>query len=285
MRHVVGFVLLPVAFMLVAAADASHGTTPALRHVESERVRLRAHFDSVLVELAARDVSRLTSQQRAGRAQLSEWLAEYRDAGKFPLNDLGTANPVPIFRDSRGVLCAMAYLIDRSGRGDLVDAVALSRNTAYIAQLVDDPRLVAWLDSAGLSPREAARIQPTYHNVHGLGTRRFNTILLAGASLFSINTSTGAETRGGGVLGIVVGGITVGSTYGPAFRRYRGRSDLDIRRFTGGLALAAALRTLIAGPWPQPSDADSARLGVGVSPSRDPATGRPTWTVAIRARF
>jgi hypothetical protein len=92
---------------------------------------------------------------------LIAWLQEYRDAGRFPVNDrFPTATP--IFRDPQGTLCAMAYLIDRSGRGDLVDRVAATRNTEYIPRLADDPDLVAWLDSAGLSPAEAARIQPAY---------------------------------------------------------------------------------------------------------------------------
>ncbi|HEX7336720.1 MAG TPA: nuclear transport factor 2 family protein, partial [Gemmatimonadales bacterium] len=69
---------------------------------------------------------------------------------------------MPFFRDSDGVPCAMAYLIDRSGRADLVDRVALTRNNAFIAELADDPDLRAWLDSAGLSVAEAARIQPGY---------------------------------------------------------------------------------------------------------------------------
>lgn len=285
MRRATCLLAVPVVLVLVTAASRwpDRGAV-TIAPVDSERIRLRAHFDSVLVELGARDVSRLTSEQRASRARLTAWLVEYRDAGEFPLNDLGTAGPVPIFRDSRGVLCAMAYLIDRSGREDLVDAVAATRNTATIAELVDDARLVAWLDSAGLSPWEAARIQPTYR-LRGMGERHSNTILLAGASFFSVNTSTSAETRGGGIFGVIAGGVTIATTYGPAFKRYRGNSDLDIRRFVGGLALAVGLKVLIAGPWPQPAGADSARLSVGVNPSRDPATGRSTLNVAVRARF
>jgi hypothetical protein len=56
----------------------------------------------------------------------------------------------------------MAYLIDRSGRRDLVDRVAATRNNAFIAELADDSALRAWLDSVGLSVTEAARIQPSY---------------------------------------------------------------------------------------------------------------------------
>ena len=69
---------------------------------------------------------------------------------------------MPFFRDGQGALCAMAYLIERSGRRDLVDRVALTRNNAFIAELANDPELRVWLDSVGLTVTEAARIQPTY---------------------------------------------------------------------------------------------------------------------------
>ena len=130
-------------------------------HVRSEGVRLRAHFDQVDVELRARDVSLLSPGQRANRAKLIAWLRDYREAGEFPLNDK-FAGAVPFFRDSKGTLCAMAYLIDRSGRGDIVNAVASTRNNAYIRELVDDRNLVRWLDTWGLTAAEAARIQPAY---------------------------------------------------------------------------------------------------------------------------
>jgi hypothetical protein len=56
----------------------------------------------------------------------------------------------------------MAYLLERSGRRDLVDRIAMTRNNAFIAELANDPALRVWLDSVGVSVTEAARIQPTY---------------------------------------------------------------------------------------------------------------------------
>ena len=69
---------------------------------------------------------------------------------------------MPFFRDGHGARCAMAYLIERSGRRDLVDRIALTRNNAFIAELATDPALRVWLDSVGVSVTEAARIQPAY---------------------------------------------------------------------------------------------------------------------------
>jgi hypothetical protein len=127
-----------------------------------EAARLRAHFDSVNVELREAKELHLTSRQRSARATLIGWLREYSESGQFPRNDRFSERAMPFFRDSNGALCAMAYLIERTGRHDLVDRIALTRNNAFIAEVADDPELRAWLDSVGLSVAEAGRIQPTY---------------------------------------------------------------------------------------------------------------------------
>ena len=146
--------ILPATVVLAVASPE-----PSPRRLEV--ARLQAHFDSVDAELRHAGGPRLTSSQRVARATLIGWLQEYRNAGEFPRNER-FASPMPIFRDDHGALCAMAYLIDQSGRGDLVDRIAMTRNSAFIAELADDPALRAWLDSVGLSVNEAARIQPTY---------------------------------------------------------------------------------------------------------------------------
>jgi hypothetical protein len=56
----------------------------------------------------------------------------------------------------------MAFLIAASGRGDLVDHIARTRNYAFIPDLVDVPGLAQWLEEHGLTVAEAARIQPSY---------------------------------------------------------------------------------------------------------------------------
>jgi hypothetical protein len=155
-----------VIVSFVAGAGALQGTIhlpemPTGRTVEV--ARLQAHFDSVDAELRSRSVASLSSEQQVKRAQMISWLRDYRKAAEFPVNDR-FAEPTPVFRDAQGALCAMGYLIERSGRGDIVDKVEATRNYAYIPDLADDPALVAWLDSAGLSVAEAARIQPAYES-------------------------------------------------------------------------------------------------------------------------
>jgi hypothetical protein len=188
-----------------------------------EVTRLQRHFDSIDVELRSRDVSSLTSAQQMRRARLTQWLREYRNAATFPRNDrFKTATP--FFRDSEGTLCAMGYLIDRSGRRDIVDKVAATRNNAYIRELSDDPTLIAWLDSAGLTVAEAARIQPSYSGPFPPITDdrdrvKSNFALAAlGLGSASLATSTVNVVRPsylGGLLGVVVGtaAIIVGADH------------------------------------------------------------------------
>lgn len=149
-----------------------------------ENVRLRAHFDAVDAELRAADISALTANQRTSRARMILWLRAYRDAERFPRNDRFPDRAMPFFRDSDGVLCAMAYLIDRSGRGDLVERIARTKNHAFIADLASEPELLAWLDVAGLTIAEAARIQPTYPSAPRLDSllAQYDSAWIAGDS-------------------------------------------------------------------------------------------------------
>jgi hypothetical protein len=154
--------MLAGAAALPLGARDVHPTGPEPLARRLEMARLRAHFDSVEVELRYANEPSLTPSQRTARDTLIGWLQEYRDAGKFPRNDRFRDRAMPFFRDGHGALCAMAYLIERSGRRDLVHRIALTRNNAFIAELADDPELRVWLDSVGLSVAEAARVQPTY---------------------------------------------------------------------------------------------------------------------------
>ncbi|HUQ20187.1 MAG TPA: hypothetical protein VM099_11295 [Gemmatimonadaceae bacterium] len=203
----VGSVLTVVALL----GAASFRKTPD-SNLRKEVVRLRAHFDSVDSELRARNVSNLTAVQRQHRAALVKWLKEYRDAGVFPINDKFAGRLVPFFRDSHGVLCAMAYLIDRSGRGDIVDKVARARNNAFIHELSDDPTLIEWLNENGLSVDEAARIQPSYDGIGFPGAENrvssdfaITTMLLGGGAMAFTGINIVRPTLTGEAAGALVG--------------------------------------------------------------------------------
>ncbi len=166
----VGF-LAPLAFVAVGFAAAPHAGARDAREAggaesgaahRAEVRRIRAHFDSVLAELPARDVSALGAERRARRAALVATLRAYRDRGVFPHNYDFDA-PTPYFVDRKtGTLCAVAHLLESTGRRDIVDRVARADNNVWVAELASDTALAGWLDAHGLTLAEAARIQVPY---------------------------------------------------------------------------------------------------------------------------
>ncbi len=219
----ISVILVGSAATLLLSAAARYGPRSADSrelHRRAEAVRLQAHFDSVDQELRARDISRLSAEQRAMRARLISWLRDYRNGGTFPENDRLTDRAMPFFRDSRGTLCAMAYLVDRSGRTDIVDQIAKTRNNAFIRELTDDRALVAWLNTSGLSVDEAARIQPMYGSY---------PVFVADQKRVSANYA---------LLSMGLGGSSLGSL---------GFNLFTPSHTSGGVGLAAGVATIIAG--------------------------------------
>lgn len=184
----------------------------------SEAGRLRKHFAVVERELLARDVSALSPAQRAARAEQVRLLRRYAAEGNFPRNEY-LPGQVPFFRDGRGNLCAMAFLIAASGRGDIVDHIARTRNNAYVPELADEPGLAAWLDRHGLTLAEAARIQPTYggdSDPYG-PSERYAAATVAAGTLSVISMVWNARSmerlaghRSRALVGLVAGGINLG---------------------------------------------------------------------------
>jgi MYXO-CTERM domain-containing protein len=131
----------------------------ARRH---EARRIRRHFAGTLSWLGGRDVSSLDPERRAARKEHLSALATYSLLGRFPRNVDRPDRFGPIFVDAEGRRCAMGHLIERAGGRALVERVRSTANLAYIAELAHDVDLLVWLDRAGLTVEEAARIQPSY---------------------------------------------------------------------------------------------------------------------------
>lgn len=263
----------PVSVILVATAStvllsagawrADRPLTAREAHIRSEVARLRAHFDSVDTELRAKDVSHLSGAQRASRVKMIAWLKEYRDAGTFPINDKFANRAVPFFRDTNGTLCAMAYLVDRSGRSDIVDHIARTRNNAFIRELTDDRNLVAWLDESGLSVAEAARIQPAYDggtccmmedpppasNPNRVsGEYALLSVGLGGSSLGTLGFNVFSPSRTSGAAGLLAG---VASIVAGASRMDDVTGDRKVARanaVVGSLAVLGGLRGMLFKP-------------------------------------
>lgn len=291
MRNRARAVALPIAITLISVLDASSSrlASPLNVHMRDEIRRLQAHFDSVDQELTARSTSHLTRAQRISRTQLIDWLRDYRHAATFPLNDGVSSGAVPIFRDSRGVLCAMAYLIHRSGRGDLVDDISANRNTAYVAELADDSRLVAWLDSTGLTVAEAARIQPTYSPPDSgvTGAYLMASIALSTWAIAAGSVNAFAPSRLSGVIGMIAGtsALIAGVTGLDESRDTRRLAAMNTT--IGALSMGVSLRGLFAQPSrPRSVARSNARLAdIALAPAAIASLGGPRLGVALRARF
>ena len=130
----------------------------SLGHMEHKT--LQAHFSAVVAELEAKDTESLPASRREARGGAVASLRAYGERGLFPRNTCHTQR-VPILRDERGVSCAMAHLLEISGRKGLVDSLARSNNYLYMEE-AREPALLAWLEESGLSKEEACRIQAVY---------------------------------------------------------------------------------------------------------------------------
>jgi hypothetical protein len=158
MRLSRSFRWLAVAGLVVAPI----GMATTVHAGDTEVLRIRTHFDSVLIELSARDLRGLSADQRSHRAALLRELDTYRVRGVFPHN-YDFPDPTPYFVDRKtGTLCAVANLLARSGRRDIVDRVARANNNVWVAELAGDSAFASWLDVNGLTLEEAARIQVPY---------------------------------------------------------------------------------------------------------------------------
>lgn len=101
-------------------------------------------------------------------------LAAYRKAQKFPHNHIAL-NRIPIFIDSTGAHCAVAYLLRESGHGELADGIAQRDNFVRIEEVESGP-LIDWIRLSGLLQEEAALIQPGYSWADAEGRERAEEI-------------------------------------------------------------------------------------------------------------
>ena len=124
-----------LTIVLLSACTSSHAAPP----LSPAKVD-----DSAVLELAAR------------RAQMIGWLREYREAGLYPTDAAGRV--ASGFVGVNGVRCPMAELLHKSGRDDLVAAVARDNNTVRLADVHDGP-LYDWMLSSGLTLDEINMVQ------------------------------------------------------------------------------------------------------------------------------
>lgn len=126
-----------------------------------ERTRVQAHVGSGERLARGRDRSDLTPLRRRTRELLLDELEVYWRAGRFPKNTVSD-ELTPVFVDPSGTHCAIAHLMTVGGAGELVRELATTQNYSYVPALARDSRVSSWLEAAGFTVDEAARIQPSY---------------------------------------------------------------------------------------------------------------------------
>ncbi len=132
-----------------------------MRSSFDEHRRVQSHLEGAwgVVKSAHRSLDRATM---ARRETLLGHLRAYIDSGRYPTNDV-VEHATPIFVDGDGTRCAVAGLLEATGRSDVVEYVARTRNLARVWELTSEPAFSEWLEYHGLTAAEAARIQPAYH--------------------------------------------------------------------------------------------------------------------------
>ena len=111
-------------------------------------------------ELRQADVSHLDKELKENRAKMIQLLNQYWKREEFPKNTTHKTK-IPQIKDKDGTPCAVAYIIDHSGNGKLVNHLASQNNLVYVEDVHDGP-LLDWLKKSGITKQEAAKIQPDY---------------------------------------------------------------------------------------------------------------------------
>lgn len=144
-------VLLSLHFAAIVAAQdpgaARVDRDAAIRHYAAVEGEMRLAPAPADAGIAAR------------RVLVIDALRDYRERSDFGINRAYDGSRVPLFVDDDGRRCAVAWLLDRTGHGDLTLAIQRRCNQAWVAELAGDPALQSWLASHGLTAEEAVRIQ------------------------------------------------------------------------------------------------------------------------------
>ena len=140
---------------------AAHGVEP--RAGTGEVARIQTHLRFAAERLEHADVQGLSSAQRVNRARALTRLSVYIEEGMFPQRDEGDGwqGRRPQFIDSRGVPCAVAAMIWRTGHRDLARRIDREHEFSFVPD-IDTPGLQEWANEYGFSVRELAMIQPSY---------------------------------------------------------------------------------------------------------------------------
>jgi hypothetical protein len=242
---------LAVGSVRTSSARSLSPSVDAWSGEQREVARIRSHFDSVLTELQAAPAP--PGSDGARRGALIDALRAYRERGVFPHNYDFPGRAVPYFVDRKtGTLCAVAHLLEATGRRDIVDRVASENNNVWVAQLASDTAFARWLARNGISLAEAARIQVPYMEPATPAQVARNTAFLIAAPIaFSsaavttvLNAFGNADghQRASRIVGFASGVVSVGLGTALMTKPDQPRQIGMLSAAVGGLSIALAAR-------------------------------------------
>ncbi len=137
---------------------AKFGRRPDKR--DSERLRMRTHFQNVRAWLTARPPTRPELAKR--RAELLSYFDDYIAKGTTPVNERLPWR-TPVFIDEHDTICAVGYLIERSVGRELPERIAVDHRYDFLEDIAAAmPEVQAWVADSGMTLDELSTIQPGY---------------------------------------------------------------------------------------------------------------------------
>lgn len=149
---------LGMAFTLAAPSSGFNRTLPVYPAGPDGPSMIQARLTRVIDWLRGNSAAGLAPAQLEHRERMLAYLAEYRDAGFFPINEKHPGRWAPAFIDSRGAICAVGYLVERTEGRAVAERINERYHDATIEQ-IDDPALAAWIERSGLTRDEVIAIQ------------------------------------------------------------------------------------------------------------------------------
>ncbi len=130
------------------------------KHFNNDAVYVQTHLSHVIPILKSNPTFFLTHKQRVNRIKLIHLLEIYCEEGLFPVNNY-REDRIPVFIDEYNTHCAVGHLLEKTGYENLAQRIARNNNYAWVKE-IDDPDLLAWQKTSGLSLEELKLIQGAY---------------------------------------------------------------------------------------------------------------------------
>lgn len=145
--------------------DASYWATFGMLPTQqtNETLRLQTHLRFVHAYLEQVNTEGLSDGQMENRQRALDILADYTEAGIFPVNRAYPDQRRPCFIDAENRYCAVGYLMKETVGDKLPEAINEQYQYAYVMDLADVPALHQWAEEYGLTLEECAMIQPSYN--------------------------------------------------------------------------------------------------------------------------